>query len=136
MCFLSHRDDLFFCNTFHLYQPSRLANLGLDDDMGNLGIELLHHLLYCVVVGEVTEIDDEVLDVVHRGTSVFEQSTDVLQESARLSYDVSLIHHLTMLVDAGCSRDEIYLLVWQGETSATLEGYTIFMGRVQVVERL
>ena len=109
-CYLSLLFALFG-DTFHLYQPTWAAYPCLHDDVWYLWIELLHHLFYCVVIRNVTEIDDEILDVVHRGLAIFQQGTDVLQESSRLSDNVSLIYYVSMLVDAGSARYEKHLFV-------------------------
>ena len=82
---------LLFCNTFHFYQPAGATNLCLDDDVGYPWIEGAHQMLYGMIVGDVTQIDDEILDVVHRRSSVLEQGSDVFQESACLSGDVAFV---------------------------------------------
>lgn len=48
-CYLSLLFALFG-NAFHLYQPTWAAYPCLHDDVGYLWIELLHHLLYGVVI--------------------------------------------------------------------------------------
>ena len=63
-----------------------------------------------MIIGDVAKIDDEVLDIIHRGIAIFQQGTDVLKQSAGLAHDVSFIDHISMLVDAGCAGDEVLLL--------------------------
>ena len=40
---------------------------------GDVGIEVGHHAVDKVEVGEIAQIDDELLDVVHRGAAVGQQ---------------------------------------------------------------
>ena len=35
-----------------------------------------------MIVGDVAQIDDEVLDIIHRGIAIFQQGADVLKQSA------------------------------------------------------
>ena len=63
-----------------------------------------------MIVGDVAQIDDEVLDIIHRGIAIFQQGADVLKQSAGLAHDVSFIDHISMLVDTGCTGDEVLLL--------------------------
>ena len=125
-----------FCNAFHFYQPTWTTDLGLNDDVWYLGIELAHHRLNGVVVGDVSEINDEILDVVHSGITIFEQCSNVFQEPPRLSNDISLVDHLAIFVNACRTRNEELLLGREGKTSASFESDAVFMGRIQVVECL
>ena len=52
---------LSFCDTFHLNQPSWSADFGFYDDAGYLRIKLLHHSVYRMIVGNISQVDDEVL---------------------------------------------------------------------------
>ena len=72
----------------------------------DVGIYLRHHARDSVVVGEITQIDDEILDVVHSGTTVGKQCSDVLKQSACLLLYVAKIHHLSLVVDT-CSAGYI-----------------------------
>ena len=101
---------MLLCNAFHFYQPAWSAYFCLHDDAGNLWVKLLHQSIHRVIVGDVAQIDDEVLDIIHRGIAIFQQGADVFKQSAGLAHDVSFIDHISMLVDAGCARDEVLLL--------------------------
>lgn len=78
--------------------------------MWYLGIELIHQYFYCMIVCYVAQIDDKVSDVVHSGIAIFQQGADVFKQSAGLAHDVSFIDHISMLVDTGCTGDEVLLL--------------------------
>ena len=73
-------------------------------------IKLLHQSVYRMIIGDVAQIDDEVLDIIHCGIAIFQQGADVLKQSAGLAHDVSCIDHISMLVDTGCTGDEVLLL--------------------------
>ncbi len=62
-----------------------------------------------MIIGDVAQIDDEVLDIIHRGIAIFQQGADVLKQSAGLAHDVSFIDHISMFVDAGSAGDEVLL---------------------------
>lgn len=63
---------LSFCDTFHLNQPSWSADFGFYDDAGCLRIKLLHHSIYRMIVRNISQVDDEVLDIVHGGIAIFQ----------------------------------------------------------------
>ena len=53
----------------------------------------------CVVVGEITQIYDKILYVVHSGSTVGKQCSYILKQSAGLLLYVAKIHHLSPIVD-------------------------------------
>ena len=108
----------------------------MGDDVGHLRVLLFHILRDGRSVGQVAQVDDEVLDVGHRGTAVGQEGTDVLQKPFGLAGYVSHIDDLAVIVDAGRTRDEVLVLAGQGHPGAALESHTVLMGRVQVVEGL
>ena len=71
----------------------------MDDGTGDVGIDVLHHAIGKVLVGEITQIDDEILDVVHSGPSVGKQCSYILKQSAGLRRDAAQRHHLSPIVD-------------------------------------
>ena len=91
---------LSFCDTFHLNQPSWPADFGFYDDAGYLRIKLLHHSIYRMIVGNISQLDAEVLDISHGGIAIFQQGSYVLQQSAGLAHDVSFINYVSQFVDA------------------------------------
>lgn len=91
---------LSFCDTFHLNQPSWPADFGFYDDAGYLRIKLLHHSIYRMIVGNISQVDDEVLDIIHGGIAIFQQGSYVLQQSAGLSYNIFFINYVSQFVDA------------------------------------
>ena len=54
-----------------------------------------------MIVGDVAQIDDEVLDIIHRGIAIFQQGADVLKQSAGLAHDVSFIDPISILLETG-----------------------------------
>ena len=81
----------------------------MDDGTGDVGIDMLHHAIDKVVVGEITQIDDEILDVLHSGLSVGNLCSYILKQSAGLLLYVAKIHHLSPIVDTCRSGYVIYL---------------------------
>lgn len=79
----------------------------MDDGTGDVGIDVGHHAVDKVVVGEITEIDDEILDVVHSGSTVGKEGSDVLKQTGGLLADVAEIDHLSTIVDTGSAGDII-----------------------------
>ena len=63
----------FLSHALHLNKPLRTAYGGMHYDAGDVGIEVGHQAVDKVEVGEIAQIDDEILDVVHRGTAVGQQ---------------------------------------------------------------
>ena len=94
-------------HTLHLYQPLGTADGGMDDGTGDVGIDVGHHAVDKVVVGEIAEIDDEILDVVHSGSTVGKEGSDVLKQAGGLLADVAEIDHLSLVVDTGSAGDII-----------------------------
>ena len=97
---------LFLGHTLHLDKPLRTAYGCMHYCARDVGIYLRHHARDSVVVGEITQIDDEILDVVHSGATVGKQCSDVLKQSASLLLYVAKIHHLSLVVDT-CSAGYI-----------------------------
>jgi hypothetical protein len=125
---------IVFCgDTFHLYQPLRSAHRGVKKNMGNSGIVGAEVLINSLVVSEVTEVDDEVADVNHRGLAIVEQCTDVFQQSLGLLRYVFEVHHLSVSVNAGRTGDVVRSEVGQREPCATFKGDTILMCGVEMI---
>ena len=89
---------LFLGHTLHLDKPLRTAYGCMHYCARDVGIYLRHHARDSVVVGEITQIDDEILDVVHSGATVGKQCSDVLKQSACLLLYVPTLHPLSLVV--------------------------------------
>ena len=95
------------CHTLHLYEPLGTADGGINDGTGDVGIDVGHHAIDEVIIGEITQIDNEIHDVVHRGSTVGKEGSDVLKQTGCLLADVAKIKHLSLVVDTGSAGDII-----------------------------
>ena len=88
------------------------------------------------VVRRITQIDDEIVDVRHAHSAVLEQGLDIVEQPDSLFLHVAEIEDIAISVDACRSGDECNLLVGKGEACAAFEGYTVFVGRIEMVQCL
>ena len=70
------------------------------------------------------------------GSAIVQQLFHVQQQASSLRHHITSVQTFTVFINAGGAREEVNTLARHAETGATLEGYTVFIRRVEVVKSL
>jgi len=85
-------------------------------------------------VGRIPQVDDQRGQVIERSARGFEQRRQILEYPVYLVQHVSGVDDLTFRVDAGRSREIDMASIGVIQTGGTLEGHTIFVRPIQVIQ--
>ncbi len=91
----------------------------------------LHIFSYHSPVSKVTEIDDEILNIVHRSATISKQCLDITQQALHLFLDLSEVEHVAITVDTRRAGDIIHPFVGEREACAPLESDAILLRGVE-----
>lgn len=124
--------DLADGHTLHFDQPAGTANGGMDNDIGLVGEALFKHIIDRRVVGCVAEINRYFAHIVESAFRFIQQCLDVFPHALSLLDNVLGIHYLTLVIDAGSTRDKDVTAVLIVDTGTAFETDTIVAGAIQM----
>lgn len=128
--------DLADGHTLHFDQPAGTANGGMDNDIGLVGEALFKHIIDRRVVGCVAEINRYFAHIVESAFRFIQQCLDVFPHALSLLDNVLGIHYLTLVIDAGSTRDKDVTAVLIVNTGTAFETDAIVAGAVQMGWRI
>ena len=84
------------------------------------------------IISHISQIGDRLRNITSSSVRLFQQHADIFHHPLGLFYDIARIDNLSPVIDTRRTRDEDLFTIPIRNSRTPLEGYSIFISRIQV----